>query len=117
MERERLPRRVALVLAGALLSGVVAGFAEAAGLSPPWAVVLGMTVAAPAIDAGLHPGHLPEGATDLSVALLVMTVGALCVGGFAAIAVSLAEFPHAIAIGGPAAAAYAGALAARSAIS
>lgn len=108
-----LPRRVALVLAGALLAGVISGIAEAGGLAETWAVVAGMSAGAPLLDAGLHPGHAPADRGDRLVMTAVMVAGGLVVGSFFGIAVTLTSVGSGVGIAVAALGAYAGALAAR----
>lgn len=110
------PGRIGLVLSGAFLAGVAATVLQAVGVSPAYAVVVGLSGAMPILLEGMRPSDdSPDTGTRLQRAAAEIT-GALFVGMFGAFALVLADVSDAILVVGATLGAYVGGMFARSAI-
>ena len=110
------PRRIGLVVSGALVAGVAATLLQVLQVHPAYAIVVGLSGAMPVLLEGMRPveGKLDRG-SRLQMAFAEI-LGALTAGMFGAFALVLAEVAEPILAAGATLFAYLGGFFARSAV-
>lgn len=109
-----LPRRVALVVSGALLAGIVATVLQVSGIREVYAVVVALAGTMPILLEGMRPGEGADTTEGRLRAAAAEIAGALTVGLFGAFVLVLTETTGSLLVGGAALATYLGGILARS---
>lgn len=105
-----------MVLAGAALAGVAATVLQAVGVSPVYAVVVGLSGAMPLLLQGMRPAGRSGATGDRIQYAIAEIFGALLVGTFGAFALVLADVSQGVLVTVATLATYVGGFMARAAI-